>query len=311
MSTSAVATMNVRPVVRRRARMASMLPYLLSMPALLTCIGILIPFGTAVYYSLQRYNLAFPATRKVIWFANFVSLFRDAAFWNTIEISLVYTVLTVGLEMLLGLGIALLLWRRTVVTNLLSVALILPLMVAPEIASLMWKLMTNANFGILSYLVSLLGFPNFRWATSPHSALFTVVLIDMWVYTPFMTILLLAGLRGLPRQPFEAAELDGVPTSFVFFRIMLPMLLPYMLTAGLFRMLDSIQQFDIIYAMTQGGPGDALMVFQIEAYRQTITYTNIGRGAAILMILWAITYALSNVFMKNWLHLRERARGRA
>ena len=290
--------------------MAIVLPYLLSMPALLTCIGILVPFGTAVYYSLQRYNLAFPSTRGFIWFANYISLFRDAAFWQTVGVSMSYTVLTVGLELLLGLGIALLLWRRSLVTNLLSVALMLPLMVAPAIAAMMWKLMTNADFGILSYFVSALGFPNFRWATSPQSALLTVVLVDMWVYTPFMTILLLAGLRGLPRQPFEAAELDGVPGSFVFFRIMLPMLLPYILTASLFRMLDSIQQFDIVYAMTQGGPGDTLMVFQVQAYTQAFIFTNIGRASAILMILWVITYTLSNVFVKNWLRLRERARGR-
>ena len=184
-------------------------------------------------------------------------------------------------------------------------------MVAPAIASLMWKLMTNANFGILSYFVSLLGFPNFKWGSAPETALLTVVLVDMWVYTPFITILLLAGLRALPRQPFEAAELDGVPASFVFFRIMLPMLLPYILTAGLFRMLDAIQQFDIIYAMTQGGPGDTLMVFQIEAYLQAFTFTNIARASAILMVLWVITFVLSNVFVKNWLRLRERARGRA
>jgi multiple sugar transport system permease protein len=291
--------------------MASILPYLLSMPALLVCIGILVPFVTAVYYSMQRYNLAFPSSRRFIWFDNFIALFSSAAFWHTISVSLIYTVLTVGLEMLLGLGIALLLWRRTPVTNFLGVALILPLMVAPEIASLMWKLMTNANFGILSYFVSLLGFPNFKWGSAPESALFTVVLVDMWVYTPFISILLLAGLRGLPRQPFEAAELDGVPSSFVFFRIMLPMLMPYMLTAGLFRMLDSIQQFDIIYAMTQGGPGDTLVVFQIEAYLQAFTFTNMGRASAILVVLWLITYVLSNVFMKNWLRLRERARGRA
>ena len=312
MSNSGLASMNARSVVkRRRARMASILPYLLSMPALLACIGILVPFGTAVFYSLERYNLAFPTTRGFIWFANYISLFSDGSFWRTILVSMTYTVLTVGLELLLGLGIALLLWRRTLVTNLLSVTLMLPLMVAPAIASMMWKLMTNADFGILSYFVSQLGFPNFRWASSPHTALFTVVLVDMWVYTPFITILLLAGLRALPRQPFEAAELDGVPGTFVFFRIILPMLMPYILTAGLFRMLDSIQQFDIIYAMTQGGPGDTLMVFQIQAYTQAFIFTNIARASAILMVLWAITFVLSNVFVKNWLRLRERARGRA
>ena len=102
-----------------------------------------------------------------------------------------------------------------------------------------------------------------------------------------------------------------MPGTFVFFRIMLPMLMPYILTASLFRMLNSIQQFDIIYAMTQGGPGDTLMVFQVQAYTQAFIFTNIARASAILMVLWAITFALSNVFVKNWLRLRVRARGRA
>lgn len=162
------------------------------------------------------------------------------------------------------------------------------------------------NFGILSYFVALMGYPDFKWASSPDTALMTVVLVDIWVYTPFIMILLLAGLRSLPQQPFEAAALDNVPRSFVFFRITLPMLTPYMLTAVLFRLLDAIQQFDIIYAMTQGGPGDKLMVFQVEAYLQFFQSTNVGRSAALLMVLWAITYFLSNLFIKNWLKLRAR-----
>lgn len=130
-----------------------------------------------------------------------------------------------------------------------------------------------------------MGYPDFKWASSPDTALMTVVLVDIWVYTPFIMILLLAGLRSLPQQPFEAAALDNVPRSFVFFRITLPMLTPYMLTAVLFRLLDAIQQFDIIYAMTQGGPGDKLMVFQVEAYLQFFQSTNVGRSAALLMVL--------------------------
>ncbi|MEO1317849.1 MAG: sugar ABC transporter permease, partial [Pseudomonadota bacterium] len=110
-------------------------------------------------------------------------------------------------------------------------------------------------------------------------------------------------------QPFEAAALDGVPRLQQFWRITLPMLMPYILTASLFRLLDSIQQFDIIYAMTQGGPGDKLMVFQVEAYLNFFQSTNVGRSAALLMILWAVTFFLSNIFIKNWLRLRERARG--
>jgi multiple sugar transport system permease protein len=306
MSSVADATV-ARPVrsrIMRRAR-----PYLLSLPALLVCIGILIPFGTAAYYSMMRFRLNLPMLKGFIWFDNYTALVGDVTFWHTVSISLAYAGLTVGLELMLGLGIALLLQKPTRFHNIVSILLLLPLMTAPALAALMWKLMTNPNFGILSYLVSLLGIRDFKWASDPSTALFTVVLVDIWVYTPFMMILLLAGLRSLPKQPFEAAALDGVPRSFVFFRITLPMLMPYILTASLFRLLDSIQQFDIIYAMTQGGPGDRLMVFQVEAYLEFFQYTNVGRSAALMMVLWAITYALSNVFIKQWLKLRERARG--
>ncbi|RVH46671.1 carbohydrate ABC transporter permease [Sinorhizobium meliloti] len=287
------------------------LPYVLSLPALLVCIGILIPFFTAVIYSFQRYRLSQPWARQFNWGENYLNFFTDPGFWNTLKISLLYAGVTVTLELLLGLGIALLLQRRSTVNNFISIMLLLPLMTAPALAALMWKLMTNPGFGILSYLASLVGLENFRWASSPDTALLTFVLVDIWVYTPFIMILLLAGLRSLPTQPFEAAALDGVPRSFVFFRITLPMLTPYILTATLFRLLDSIQQFDIIYAMTQGGPGDTLTVFQVEAYLNFFQSTNVGRSAALLIILWAITYALSNIFIKNWLRLRERARGEA
>lgn len=301
------------PAIRRGPSPAfrKALPYLLSLPALLVCVGVLIPFVTAVYYSLLRYRLNLPQLKGFIWFGNYVQLLSDAEFWNTVWVSLLYTVLTVVVELLLGLGIAMLLRQRSRVNNFISIMLLLPLMTAPAIASLMWKLMTNPNFGVLSYGVSLIGIHDFRWASSPSTALFTVVLVDTWVYTPFIMILLLAGLRSLPPQPFEAAALDGVPASFVFFRITLPMLTPYIITAVLFRLLDSIQQFDIIYAMTQGGPGNKLLVFQVQSYLQFFQNTNVGKSAAILMILWAITYALSNVFIKNWLKLRERARGHA
>jgi multiple sugar transport system permease protein len=293
--------------VKRSRFMRGALPYLLSLPALLMCIGILIPFITAVYYSMLRYRLNLPQMKGFIWFGNYVNFFYDPKFWNTVYISLLYAFLTVGLELMLGLAIALLLQKQTRFNNIASILLLLPLMTAPALASLMWKLMTNPNFGILSYFVGLLGFHDFKWASDPSTALLTVVLVDIWVYTPFIMILLLAGLRSLPQAPFEAAALDGVPRSFVFFRITLPMLMPYIITATLFRLLDSIQQFDIIYSMTQGGPGDKLLVFQVQAYLDFFQATNVGRSAALMVILWAITYFLSNIFIKQWLKLRERA----
>jgi multiple sugar transport system permease protein len=254
------------PARTGRPRLARALPYLLSLPALLVCIGIIVPFVTAAWYSLQRYNLAMPFARGFIGVQTYIDFLGDPDFWNTVKV--------------------------------------------PAIASLMWKLMTNPGFGVLSWIVTqTLGLSDFKWASDPRTAMLTVVLVDIWVYTPFMMILLLAGLRSLPTQPFEAARLDGVPAHFVFLRITLPMLMPYIVTATLFRLLDAIQQFDIVYAMTQGGPGDSLMLFQVRAYLEFFQYTNVGTSAALMMILWAITYALSNVFVKQWLKLRERAHG--
>ena len=295
---------------KRRFRISRRyLPYILSLPALLTCIGILIPFFTAVVYSLQRYRLSQPWARQFNWGENYLNFMTDPSFWNTIQVSMVYVVLTVGIELLLGLGIALLLQKRTRFNSFVSIMLLMPLMTAPALAALMWKLMTNPGFGILSYFASSLGFTDMRWASDPATAMLTVVIVDVWVYTPFIMILLLAGLKSLPRQPFEAAELDGVPRPFVFWRITLPMLTPYLLTATLFRVIESIQQFDIIYAMTQGGPGDTLTVFQVEAYLNFFQSTNVARSSALLLILWAITYFLSNIFIKNWLRLRTKAHG--
>ncbi|ORE94975.1 sugar ABC transporter permease [Aurantimonas sp. 22II-16-19i] len=305
---AATATKAATPA-RRRRRRQRWLPYLLSLPALLVTVWIVIPFFTAIYYSMLRYRLSLPQLKGFVGLDNYLNFLTDGRFWYTVQVSLLYTVLTVVIELVLGLGIAILLQRSTRFNNLAAMLLLLPLMVAPALAALMWKLMTNPNFGVLSYLVGLVGFTDFRWASDPSTALFTVVLVDVWVYTPFIMVLLLAGLRSLPKQPFEAAALDGVPKTFVFFRITLPMLMPYILTASLFRMLESIQQFDIVYAMTQGGPGNTLTVFQVESYLQFFQFTNVGRSAALLMVLWAITYFLSNVFVKNWLRLRERAQG--
>jgi|TARA_X000000368_G_scaffold410936_1_gene395113 multiple sugar transport system permease protein len=284
-------------------------PYVLTLPALLVCVGILIPFFTAVYYSLQRYNLKMPHLKGFIWFDNYINIFTDPSFWNTIRVSLTYTFFTIIIELLLGLGIALLLAKRNWLNNALGVLLVLPLMIAPALASLIWKLLINPNFGIVNYLLSFIGLADFTWASHPDTVLFTLIMVDVWVFTPFIMILLLAGLRSLPRQPFEAAELDGVPEYYKFFRITLPMLFPFILTASLFRLLESIQQFDIIYALSQGGPGESSMVFQVSAYLETFQYTNIGKAAAMMVVLWAICYFLCHVFVRQWHKLKIKTKG--
>ena len=281
-----------------------LLPYLLSLPALLVCVAILVPFVTAAVYSLQRYRLNLPYLRGFIGAGNYIDFLSDPAFWNTFRVSITYTALTVVLELLLGLGIALLLRRPTRFHNAVSIMLLLPLMTAPAIAALMWKLMTNPSFGILSYLVGLFGVTDFKWASDPSSALFTVVLVDVWVYTPFIMILLLAGLRSLPRQPFEAAALDGVPRHFVFFRITLPLLWESVQTAWVYLGIVAMDMFVLVSSMTQnmgaygGGPDHHSDVMSTVMMRNFQYFGKSGYACAMGVVMLLLTLVLSVVMLR-------------
>ena len=292
-------------------RRINYLPYLLSLPALLVCIGILIPFVTAVYYSLQRYRLNLPMMRGFIWFQNYIDFFTDSEFWHTVQVSLEYTVLTVGVELVFGLGIAMLLQKQTRINNIVSILLLLPLMTAPAIAALMWKLMTNPNFGVLSYFVQLLGFNNFKWASDPSTALFTVVLVDVWVYTPFIMILLLAGLRSLADP---AVRSRGARRRSKAVRL----LSDHAADAdALHHHRRAVPDARFDPAIRHHLSDDSRRARQHAACLPGPRLSRIlpvyerGQVGCALIILWAITYALSNVFIKQWLKLRERARGLA
>jgi multiple sugar transport system permease protein len=166
----------------------------------------------------------------------------------------------------------------------------------------MWKFMLSSQYGVLNFFLSLIApsLRQFPWAGSVQYAMLTVVLIDVWIFTPFIALLLLAGLRSLPAAPFEAARVDGASSWFAFRQLTLSMLTPYLIVALIFRIIDTIQQFDIPYVLTEGGPGGALMTMQVRAYTQTFSYLNIGIGSAYMFITWVIVYAVSTFMVKLW-----------
>jgi multiple sugar transport system permease protein len=290
------------PKRERRQRWRAFFPYLLVAPSFLLSIWIIYPFFQAIRYSFENYVLSNPFGERFIGLNSYWNLFRDATFWHTVWVTVAYTICSVGVELLLGLALAFLLYRETPVNRVLTTLMMLPLMVAPVLASLMWKLMTNPVFGLANFFLSFVGLRNFPWASAPQTALLTVVMVDVWIYTPFMGILLLAGLRALPHAPFEAAQIEGVSAWFTFRRLTLPLMRPYITTAVLFRLLAALQTFDIIYAMTTGGPGDTLMNFQVQAYTQAFVYLNLGVASALLVVLWLITYIVSQRMVAYWSH---------
>ena len=288
---------------RRGAR-----PYLLVLPALLLTIGILYPFVQGVIYSLQNFRATRPDP-EFIGLRNYERILTDDKFWHSAWVTAQFALAATLVETLLGVAVALLLARGTRVGSFFERFLILPLMVAPIVATIMWRLMMQPSVGVLNYLLRPFGGGNLAWTDSPAMAMFSVVLIDVWIYTPFVALLVLAGLRSLPRSPYEAAAVEGAGFWFTFRSLTLPMLWPYILVAVIFRFMDSIKVFDVIFALTGGGPGDASMALQIRAYQEAIPFSNFSLGITYMVILWAIVYLTTRVLISVLGRAQTRAAG--
>lgn len=297
------ATDGLLPAWRRSAR-----PYLLVLPALALTIGILYPFVQGAIYAFQNYRATRPDP-EFIGFRNFERILTDEGFWHSVTVTAKFAIGATVVETVLGVAVALLLARSSTVTRVLERFLILPLMVAPIIATIMWRLMMQPSVGILNYLLRPFGLGNVAWTDTPAMAMFSVILIDVWIYTPFVALLVLAGLRSLPRAPFEAASVEGAGFWFTFRNLTLPMLWPYILVAVIFRFMDSLKVFDVIFALTGGGPGDATMALQVQAYQDAIPFSNFSLGQTYMLILWAVVYVATFGLIKVLGKAQARAAG--
>ena len=282
-------------------------PYLIVAPSLIITIGIMVPFVMAIWYSLTNYSFKLPA-HKFVGISNWVNMLGDASFWNAVKISLLYGVISTALEMLIGLGVAILLNNlNNGLSRVLRVVLVFPLMVAPVTATIIWQLMLNSSVGIVEKFLNLFGVYNFPWAAAPGTALMTVILIDVWINTAFIILLVLAGLQSLPKSPFESAKLDGGSAWFNFTNLTLPMLKPSLYIALLFRLMASLQEYAVIFALTKGGPGDSLMSLSLTAYQKGFKFQKFGAAIPYILVLWLII----NISAKRIVKLQRAAQKRA
>ncbi len=285
-------------------------PFLIALPALLVLIGILYPFLTAVYYSLTAYALNQPnSVDRFVGLRQYERMITDSQFLYTTWITFAYAVISTGVELSLGLVIAMLLNRESRIAKILQTTLIFPMMIAPVIGTLIWKVMMQPSVGILNPILNSVGLPSLQWAAVPETALFSVVLVDVWMFTPFAALILLAGLRSFPNAPFEAARVDGASFWFTSRNLTLPMLTPYLIIVVVFRLMDSLKMFDIIFAMTEGGPGNTLMTYQITAYRTSIQFQKLAQGLPYALVLYVVIYITSQILVKYWGKAQRRAAG--
>jgi multiple sugar transport system permease protein len=289
--------------VRRR-------PYYIILPGMIILIGIMIPFIVAILLSFTNASYRLPMNRwRFTGLGNWTDMLVNPEFYHAVMVTLVFAVCSTGSELLLGMGIAFLLRKDTRYSRILKVVFMFPLMVAPAIAVLIWQLMISDSVGIVEKFLNLLGLFSFPWAASPKTAMFTVVFIDTWVNTPFIMLLVLAGIQSLPKSPFEAAQVDGAGAWFTFKTLTLPMLKPFIYIAVLFRAMAALQEFGIIFALTKGGPGNTLMNISITSYLTAFTYQRLARAMPYLLVLWIVVNVTANFIVKKQRKYAKEAAG--
>lgn len=245
---------------------------------------------------------------KFIGLQNWITILKSAAFWKAVWVTLRYGFISTAVEMLLGMGIAILLNNlNNKFSKIMRVALIFPLMVAPVTATIIWQLMISSSVGIVEKMLNVFGVYGFPWAASPDTAMFTVILIDVWVNTAFCMLLVLAGLQSLPKSPFESAKIDGGSTLFNFWNLTLPMLKPSLYIALLFRLMAALQEYAIIFSLTKGGPGDTLMNLSLTAYQTGFAFQKFGFALPYILVLWAFI----NFVAKRIVNLQRAAQRQA
>ena len=286
--------------------------FLLGLPAVAYVLAVTIwPLAQGVVFSFYDYSLLRPASASFVGLENYRELLSDPAARNSIATTAVFTVSAVAIEFVLGLGLALLLWRDTTFHRACLALLLIPVTMTPLVVGLVFRALLAPDFGMIGYFMSEWGLSSPRGLLGdPATALATLVAVDTWQWTPFMALILLAGLKSLPSDILEAAEADGATGAQRFRIIILPMLLPAIFLALVLRTMDAFRVFDIVFSTTNGGPADATNVLMVYAVKQGLEFFNIGFAAAIanIAILCIAVFSVAFVFLVRRADRRANAR---
>lgn len=277
------------------------LPYLLLAPTVLVLLALSIyPLIYAVKVSFQTGTGA-----GLRWtLQNFARLASDRFFFDALRHTLVYAIAALTCEFLLGLALALLLNSRLRGRGAFRALLLVPMMLPPVVVGVVWRLMLNPNFGAINGTLKGFGADTSAlvWTASPRLALFSVIMVDVWQWTPFMFLVLLAGLQAIPQEPYEAALIDGSNAWQTFRHVTLPLLKPAILIALLLRTMDLLRVFDQIFILTEGGPGFATETISLYIYRAAFRFSDFGYAAAMSFVLLLLTNIISVVYIRLLQH---------
>lgn len=266
-------------------------------PGLLTLAIVMgFPLVYAALISLSSLTLLKPMLQPFVGFRNFATVMGDPLFWDALWLTIRYSVVTVLGEFVIGLGIALMLNRTVTMKPVYFAVLTIPMAMSPVSVALIWRMLLQPNLGIANQLLESLGLPRVDWLGNADLALWTMAAIDIWQQTSFVVLILAAGLASLPRDPYEAAEVDGATPLQQFWYITLPMLRPVAAIAVIIQLINEFRTYDLPYILTKGGPGNATEVLSFFAYRRAFLGLSLNEGAAAAFVLLLIVLALTVLF---------------
>ena len=285
------------PRLRRRTYWVFILPALVTVGAV-----ILFPWVFTLWMSVNEWKVG--ESRHFVGLANYLRLAGDGRFMDALWHTLSYTALSVVAPVVLGTAAALVFNERLPMRGLLRGIFVMPMMATPVAVALIWTMMFNPQLGVLNYLLSLVGIGPWAWVYHPACVIPSLVMVETWQWTPLVMLIVLGGLATLPAEPYESADIDGATGWQKFRYITLPMIAPFLLLAAMIRTVDALKSFDIIYAITQGGPGTASETINLYLYSVAFAYYDVGYGSAIAVVFFVLIVALSLVL----LHLRQRSK---
>jgi len=272
-------------------------PLLLLTPALAVLLSLSIyPLIYSITISLQR-----ETAEGLKWtLANFARLGSDSFFLTAMAHTFVYAAAALVLEFSIGLGLALLLNTQMRGRGFFRATLLVPMMLPTVVVGVVWRLMLNANFGAINGTLKEFGLntEGLTWTASPRLAFLSVIVVDVWQWTPFVFLVLLAGLQAIPQEPYEAALIDGSSRWQTFRHVTLPLLKPAILIALLLRTMDLLRVFDQIFILTEGGPGFATETISLYIYRTAFRFFDFGYAAAMSFVLLALTNVISTIYIR-------------
>ncbi len=258
------------------------------------------PLIYSLGYSFTDFAANRNAPAQFIGLQNYRELLTDERIWSNFIITAKYVVVSVAGQMLVGFGLALLLNRTFPMKGLVTTLLLLPMMMSAAVVGLFWQLLYSPSWGPINYLF---GLGDFAWLSNPDSALYAVAITDIWMWSPFVMLLSLAGLSAVPQHLYEAAAIDRASTWYTFTRITLPLVTPLLLIALIFRTMEAFKTFDIAYTMTTQPTAELI---SIRLYKQAFQQWDTGKSCALAYIVLIMVLAITNIYVKYLNQAKER-----